>query len=972
MWLDDLLSVVDFSKYFPQGKSTGRDQIIVNCPYHDDKVASLSVNLRNGMFYCHACGKAGNFITWAKDQNIDLKQLAGQYQIITDEQVIKPEQAEQAHKKLLKNAKALKWLTEKRGLTLKTIKQFKLGMAEIKGNGCYTIPIFDLHNNLVNIRLYNPMGKSSGEKFMSWKAGLGIARLFPAINLYEPEVMLCEGEMDTILACQMGYHAVTSTAGSKTFKESWSRYFAGKKVVICYDIDQAGIAGAHKIAKILQSTAAEIRVINLPLDREQFPTGDFTDYIVSLAATKKMIDILIQQATLIEIIKPGEPDDYKEVTLSQATRPEYDNKMVKFKSVVSGKNIESYFIPSRVKASCTFSAGPKLCPYCKMTDYENGQMEMDIDYMDREILALYACSDRQQTQRVKDLMNIPNKCEVVEIEQPVSNSLQEIVLVPEIEYTTNLEKDENYVVRPAVVIGQAIETNKAYEFSGLTVTHPKSQSVVHLITKAKPALTVVDGFVFTEQKHKRLKEIFGADDKIQEKMDDIYNDTIVHVSGIKGRVDLFIATLLTYCSPLHFIFEGRTIKKGWVETLILGDTRTGKTEMLRSLIEYFKAGELVLGESASFAGLIGGLQQIGSQWQLNWGRIPLNDRRLVVIDEMSGLATWEIGKLSGIRSSGIAEITKIRTERTFARTRLLWLSNPRGSREEQQRLLASYSQGVRAVPELIGKPEDISRFDMVLFLGATDVSREVISQQLSKPEQYKYSSDDFHDLIMWCWKTFARNIIFKSGTEILIHQLANKLGEKYDQNIPLVMDSEQHIKLARLSVAIAAMTYSSPDGQTLEINPAHIEFAYNYLNKIFDKPICAYNEFSRLEKARYNLKDPEDIVILLKRNKSSIDQLLDLEKMTQGDIQEIFDIANKTDLRQDLNTLITSRAIRRVSQGYIKTPAFIKFLRENRNGTLFEDEQMPQEILPTKTVNPDENGQLDNNKNREPKWWEEP
>jgi DNA replicative helicase MCM subunit Mcm2 (Cdc46/Mcm family) len=90
---------------------------------------------------------------------------------------------------------------------------------------------------------------------------------------------------------------------------------------------------------------------------------------------------------------------------------------------------------------------------------------------------------------------------------------------------------------------------------------------------------------------------------------------------------------------LSFDFDGKRIQRGWLELLIIGDTRTGKSEVAVRLCKFFNAGEVVSCEAASFAGIIGGLQQYGGakEWSINWGAIPINDRRLVVLDECGGL-----------------------------------------------------------------------------------------------------------------------------------------------------------------------------------------------------------------------------------------------------------------------------------------------------------------------------------------------
>ncbi|MEK9208328.1 MAG: hypothetical protein AAB922_07610, partial [Patescibacteria group bacterium] len=175
------------------------------------------------------------------------------------------------------------------------------------------------------------------------------------------------------------------------------------------------------------------------------------------------------------------------------------------------------------------------------------------------------------------------------------------------------------------------------------------------------------------------------------------------------RDDILHAFDLVAYSVLHFDFLRQRVRKGWVEGLVLGDTRCGKSETAQRLVQHYRAGEVATGENATYAGLIGGMQQTQKTWSITWGKIPLNDRRMLVIDEVSSLDHAAIARMSSVRSSGVAEVVKIQTERTASRVRLLWIGNPR-----RPRPLASYNSGVEAVQELIGQPEDVARFDFAV------------------------------------------------------------------------------------------------------------------------------------------------------------------------------------------------------------------------------------------------------------------
>ena len=40
---------------------------MLNCPFHEDKTASLQVNLEKHYYKCHACGAKGDQIQWVQD-----------------------------------------------------------------------------------------------------------------------------------------------------------------------------------------------------------------------------------------------------------------------------------------------------------------------------------------------------------------------------------------------------------------------------------------------------------------------------------------------------------------------------------------------------------------------------------------------------------------------------------------------------------------------------------------------------------------------------------------------------------------------------------------------------------------------------------------------------------------------------------------------------------------------------------------
>lgn len=252
-----------FSKYIPGLKEVPQQN--VKCIFHDEKEASLSINMDKGLFFCHGCGKKGDIYSLTMEQeHCDFK--TAKYKIIGDARVSVLSEAEvvEAHSTLLKKKYVQDVLFKHRGWTLETIIKFKLGWSEKEKR--VQIPIYDENLVLKNIRKYLVVGKVTKQnpKFTGVR-GHNDNYFFPINNLLRNEfIMLCAGEPDTILACQLGYNAGTFTAGEGSFNRNLLPLFKDKLVYICYDKDVAGARAVKTIGPELIKYAKEIKVINLP------------------------------------------------------------------------------------------------------------------------------------------------------------------------------------------------------------------------------------------------------------------------------------------------------------------------------------------------------------------------------------------------------------------------------------------------------------------------------------------------------------------------------------------------------------------------------------------------------------------------------------------------------------------------------------------------------------------------------------
>lgn len=421
---------------------------------------------------------------------------------------------------------------------------------------------------------------------------------------------------------------------------------------------------------------------------------------------------------------------------------------------------------------------------------------------------------------------------------------------------------------------------------------------------------------------------------VREKFDDIAEDLTYNVTKIYGRKDIIITADLVFHSVLGFKFMGEYVQKGWTEACIIGDTRSGKSKTLEELVAHYKAGEIIIGEDLSYAGLIGGLQQINKRWFITWGKLVLLNRRLAVIDEVNNLDVKDIASMSGIRSRGIAEITKIQQSRAEARTRQIWLGNPRSNR-----FLDTYAHGIVALKELIGKLDDIARFDLGIACAETEVPETTYNNPHHKSVPHRYTSELCHNLIMWAWSRKRDQVKFIEGAEDAILERSSDLSKKYTSQIPLVNRSEMRIKLARLSVAAAARVFSTDETfEVVVVTPEHVEFVHDFLVECYDKPTMSYDIYTKIKEGELKLEHEKEVFdYVVKKGKDFMDGFLNYEYLALGDIQD-FTEEDRDGSKKIISHLVKQKCLKKYHTQYIKTPAFNGLLRrmklDHNKGTL--------------------------------------
>jgi hypothetical protein len=900
----------------------------LKCPLHDDEKRSASLNIEKGVFYCFRCG--GMPITALIRRMSEWRETDGHSNGDPDlngQPTPKPTRLLNEgmiagwHSALLSNESALQWLLERRGITLETVRTYEIGMEDKKH---YTIPVRSVDGEILNVRYYNPT-PGTGRKIWGERGYNSPPQLYPLakLNAGLDKYIIAAGEWDTLRTLQAGYNCVTRTAGENVWHTEWNEWFKGKTVYVCQDRDEEGQAGARKIARAL-SVMADVRLVELPYELVKKHGKDLTDFFLEHEESELQ--------TYLDAAQPyarGKPvPELQTISVLDTFDSKRIGKPVRVMVTIRGRKEPGYSVPQVIRLACTQDAGNK-CHSCPLNGL-NGETEINVASDNPMVLSMIESSINTLNQVIAESFGIPGgRCTKLQFEHLEHQAVEVLYGRPALDYTDGSERGPSAAAYKNITITSVgrydTAPNNTVSVIGALHPNPRTHNNEFLASELTQMETSVDRFDLDAKTIKMLRRFQPSSIQTPlKKVAEISRALASHVTHIHGRPEMHALMDLTFHSLLSFNFAGELVARGWLESLIIGDTRTGKSLAAERLVRHFGGGEIISCEAASFAGVVGGVQQLnGREWAITWGVVPLNDRRLVVMDEISGLTPEQIGQMSDIRSSGQAKLTKIQQETTWARTRLLWLGNPRNA------TMANYTYGVDAIKPLIGNAEDIARFDLAMAATLYDVPAETINQPASGGE-LRYTEEACHNMLMWTWTRTADQVRFYKPAEEQIFNAANEMGKMYIEDPPLVQAANIRIKIARVAAALAARTFSTDaKGESVIVTPAHVKDAVAFMNLIYNMPAFGYRERSKeMLSDRSEAENNKDKIreYLLGR-KLLAKHLRNAGKFRRQDLEELLNIS-RDEANAIINTLYEARMIRRVLGDIYVEPTLHALLRE--------------------------------------------
>ena len=891
-----------FSEYDFEKKETA-----VCCPFphhtesgveYQETIPSAHINLDKGVFHCKVCEKGLSEVSFISEilgcKYEAASKIASLYRDV-----------ENLHSwNQLKLNPRTKEICNELGISDEVIEELHLKTENREEDIAFPVLMY---GKVVDVRNYSPYNRAA--KIRS-RAGSTTGMVIPFdlwINT-NPHTwtIICAGEKDMAVARSNGFNAITLTGGEKALPKIL-KPFKNRRVAICYDHDEAGIEGAKSVAAAILPYAAEVRICTGFHEVCKEHGEDITDFFTKYKKTKRDLQKYIidspvftpeEAAVISKVTHPF-------VTLLEASQPKYIGRVVQSNIQVVATYEKAMPVPTTIHAVKLNTSGDDK--YNLMQQGETRDWEL-CDKTCQDVLKLVDnnFTEQQIRDNTREILGITKVERDVKIERPTKETVYQCNVTDLFEVTTKNPQTIEFV---AYVIGKRLESGKKYCITYKLTPHPfKGQQLTMIILDATEAADSITDFHLTEDNKKMLDQVKNMEGSVHDKVETLSEMAKSYI-GYDGYNKLIKAIDLSFHAALQFNFNGNT-ERGTLDTLIVTESRIGKSSTAEALQKLYSLGTFVslAGGNATIAGIIGGSNKVNGSFQTRAGLLPMNHRGLVIFEELAKCDKDLVKALTDTRSSGSVKITRVSGDLQLpALVRMITLSNVKSSSKNIQPI-ASYPNGITILVDLIGAPEDIARYDLMLVMGET--GNRIIDPNWRpitsfEPEVYKTK-------IRWVWSRNPDQIIITRDVVEYIFKKCNELNSKYDSHIK-IFGTEAWKKVARLATAIAGYVVSTDDTyEKIIVTTECVDEAVDYLISCYDNNTFKLKEYVDNER-RYGDIDDDGIKLLqdiYNQSPMTIRQLSVLDKTNR------MNLISATGLDNDMYNKLMNRLV----QG-----AFVKF-----------------------------------------------
>jgi hypothetical protein len=739
-----------------------------------------------------------------------------------------------------------------------------------------------MYNKVVDVRSYRPQDRANKIRSRNGTTSGLIIPFDLWINTPESKwTVICAGEKDMAVTRSNGFNAITLTGGEKALPKIINP-FKNRKIAICYDHDEAGISGAKALAAFLTPIAQEVRVVTNFHEVCEGHGEDLTDFFVKYKKTKQDLQRYILESPVFtrEQAKEEQLKRHPLISLLEASKPQYINRVVQSNVQVVATFEKAMPVPTTIYAKKLNSSGdPK---YNQMLVGEEKTWELS-EMTCQDVLKLIDnnFTEAQIRDNVREILGISKYEREVKVEKPTKDTVYQCNVTDLFEATS---KDIATIEFTAYVLKKRLESGKKYLITYKLVPHPyKGQQLVMIILDVEEACDSVSNFRVTEEVKSNLNLFKDLEGNVPERLNKLSEMAKAFI-GYDGYNHLIQAIDLSYHTVLEFNFGAFKNVRGYLDTLVVAESRVGKSSTAEALQKLYGLGAFtsLAGNSATIPGIIGGSTKVSGNYQTRAGLIPMNHRGLVIFEELAKCNSNLVRELTDIRSSNQVRIARVSGSLTLpALVRMITLTNVKNT-GTKVKPINSYPNGIDILVELIGSPEDIARYDLMLILGeqgnkTIDPFWEPITP--FEPEAYQTR-------IRWVWSRTADQVVIDKEVGKYILEHCNKLNETYESHIK-IFGTEAWKKVARMAIAIAGYLVSTDDTyEKIIVTKEHVDAAVAYLVDTYDNSTFKLREYVSMEKL-YNNIDDDGIALLQELYNQNPSILLQLERLSSTNKQNL-------------------------------------------------------------------------------------
>lgn len=739
-----------------------------------------------------------------------------------------------------------------------------------------------MYNKVVDVRSYRPQDRANKIRSRNGTTSGLIIPFDLWVNTPESKwTVICAGEKDMAVTRSYGFNAITLTGGEKALPKIINP-FKNRKIAICYDHDEAGISGAKALAAFLTPIAQEVRVVTNFHEVCEGHGEDLTDFFVKYKKTKQDLQRYILESPVFtrEQAKEEQLKRHPLISLLEASKPQYINRVVQSNVQVVATFEKAMPVPTTIYAKKLNSSGdPK---YNQMLVGEEKTWELS-EMTCQDVLKLIDnnFTEAQIRDNVREILGISKYEREVKVEKPTKDTVYQCNVTDLFEATS---KDIATIEFTAYVLKKRLESGKKYLITYKLVPHPyKGQQLVMIILDVEEACDSVSNFRVTEEVKSNLNLFKDLEGNVPERLNKLSEMAKAFI-GYDGYNHLIQAIDLSYHTVLEFNFGAFKNVRGYLDTLVVAESRVGKSSTAEALQKLYGLGAFtsLAGNSATIPGIIGGSTKVSGNYQTRAGLIPMNHRGLVIFEELAKCNSNLVRELTDIRSSNQVRIARVSGSLTLpALVRMITLTNVKNT-GTKVKPINSYPNGIDILVELIGSPEDIARYDLMLILGeqgnkTIDPFWEPITP--FEPEAYQTR-------IRWVWSRTADQVVIDKEVGKYILEHCNKLNETYESHIK-IFGTEAWKKVARMAIAIAGYLVSTDDTyEKIIVTKEHVDAAVAYLVDTYDNSTFKLREYVSMEKL-YNNIDDDGIALLQELYNQNPSILLQLERLSSTNKQNL-------------------------------------------------------------------------------------